>query len=56
VTGAVGLLWSVFPQATAADVKRAVTQAGGTRRTTIVPPLLDAWAAYQALATTYRGR
>jgi subtilisin family serine protease len=56
VTGAVGLLWSVFPQATAADVKRAVTQAGGTRRTAIVPPLLDAWAAYQALATAYRGR
>jgi subtilisin family serine protease len=56
VTGAVGLLWSVFPQATAADVKRAVTQAGGVRRTTVVPPLLDAWAAYQALATAYRGR
>jgi subtilisin family serine protease len=56
VTGAVGLLWSVFPQATAADVKRAVIRGGGARRTTVVPPLLDAWAAYQTLAAAYRGR
>lgn len=55
VTGTVALLWSVFPQATAANVKLAITRAGGARRTTVVPPLLDAWAAYQALATAYGG-
>jgi subtilisin family serine protease len=56
VTGAVALLWSVFPQATAVDVKLALTRVGGARRTTVVPPLLDAWAAYRALATAYGGR
>jgi len=47
VTGAIALLWSEFPAATAAQVKFAVTQASTPRRTTVVPPLLDAWAAYQ---------
>lgn len=49
VTGAIALLWSEFPTATAAEVKLAVTQGNGFRRTTVVPPLLDAWAAYQVL-------
>jgi subtilisin family serine protease len=49
VTGAVALLWSTFPAATAADVKVAVTHASASRRTAVVPPLLDAWAAYQLL-------
>jgi len=53
VTGAIALLLSVFPSATAAAVKRAVTTASGAKRTTVVPPLLNAWAAYQALLTTY---
>jgi subtilisin family serine protease len=54
VTGTVALLWSVFPRASAAEVKRAVTVgAYGRRRTTIVPPLLDAWAGYRTIATTY---
>ena len=47
VTGAVALLWSEFPNATAAEIKLAIIQASGTRRTTVVPPLLDAWRAYQ---------
>jgi subtilisin family serine protease len=50
VTGAIALLWSEFPTATVAEVKLAVTQAHQHRRTTLVPPLLDAWAAYQAMA------
>jgi subtilisin family serine protease len=50
VTGAIALLWSEFPTATAAEVKLAVTQGNGFRRTTVVPPLLDAWAAYQVMA------
>jgi subtilisin family serine protease len=49
VTGAVALLWSAFPAATAADVKVAVTHASASRRTAVVPPLLDAWAAYHIL-------
>jgi subtilisin family serine protease len=49
VTGTVALLWSEFPAATAAEVKFAATQAYIPRRTTVVPPLLDAWAAYQVM-------
>ncbi len=49
VTGAIALLWSEFPNATAAQVKFAATQAHVPRRTTVVPPLLDAWAAYQTM-------
>lgn len=50
VTGTIALLWSAFPDATASSVKSAITQAHVRRRTTIVPPLLDAWAAYQTMA------
>jgi subtilisin family serine protease len=52
VTGAIALLWSAFPSATAMQVKFAVTQAFEPRRTTVVPPLLNAWAAYQFMMTT----
>nr|WP_269808470.1 S8 family serine peptidase [Sinorhizobium mexicanum] len=47
VTGTIGLLWSEFPQASAADVKLALTRNRSQRRTTVVPPLLNAWVAYQ---------
>ena len=50
VTGAIALLWSEFPTATAAEIQLAVTQGNRSRRTTVVPPLLDAWAAYQIMA------
>jgi subtilisin family serine protease len=49
VTGAIALLWSEFPTATAAELKFAATHAYISRRTTVVPPLLDAWAAYQVM-------
>jgi len=49
VTGAIALLWSAFPAATAAAVRYAVTQAAAPRRPTVVPPLLDAWGAYHML-------
>ena len=49
VTGAIALLWSEFPTATATEMKFAATHAYIPRRTTVVPPLLDAWAAYQAM-------
>lgn len=56
VTGAIALLWSEFPTATAVGVKLAITQASTVRRTTVVPPLLDAWAAYQVMVTTHERR
>ena len=54
VTGAIALLWSEFPTATATEMRSAVMQAYTLRRTAVVPPLLDAWAAYQSLHTAYR--
>ena len=51
VTGAIALLWSEFPAATAAQVKLAIAQASTLRRASVVPPLLDAAAAYQNLST-----
>ena len=50
VTGAVALVWSEFPGASAAEVRFAVTTAVAPRRTTIVPPLLNAWASHHAMA------
>jgi subtilisin family serine protease len=49
VTGTLALLWSTFPAAAAAAISHAVTRAHGPRRRTVVPPLLDAWAAYELL-------
>lgn len=56
VTGAVALLWSAFPEATAAEVRVAVTRPGAARPASIVPPLLDAWAAYQFLTAAHGSR
>ncbi len=56
VTGAIALLRSEFPAATAADVKFAVTQTGMRRRNTVVPPLLDAWMAYQIMINNLERR
>ncbi len=50
VTGTIALLWSEFPFATATEVKSAVTNASAQRRTSVVPPLLDAWGSYQVVA------
>jgi len=49
VTGAIALLWSEFPRASAGQIKLVVTQAARGARRTIVPPLLDAWGAYLAM-------
>ncbi|MGH3775706.1 MAG: S8 family peptidase [Pseudonocardiaceae bacterium] len=56
VTGAIALLWSQFPNATAAEIKSAVTGCHGPRRTSVTPPLLDAWGAYQMLSATQSAR
>jgi subtilisin family serine protease len=54
VTGTIALLWSQFPHASSAALKLSVTSGSGQRRTTVVPPLLNAWAAYCALSVTQR--
>jgi subtilisin family serine protease len=51
VTGAIALLWSEFPAATAAQIKLAIAEAFILRRASVVPPLLNAAAAYQILLT-----
>lgn len=48
VTGAIALLWSLFPHASAGQIRHALT--GAARRISVVPPLLDAWTAFQRLA------
>ena len=50
VTGALALLWSKFPRTRAADLRFALTNASLQRRASVVPPMLNAWAAYQALS------
>jgi|SRR5208283_3082870 len=54
VTGAIALIWSEFPTATAAEVKAAVTQSVAERRNAVTPPLLNAWAAYGLMNTEAR--
>jgi subtilisin family serine protease len=53
VTGSIALLWSGFPDASAAEVRMAIVPQP-SRRAAIVPPMLDAAAAYQRLAVTRR--
>ena len=48
VTGTLALLLSIFPEASVAQVKSATTRAD-VRRAAIVPPMLDAWFAYQTM-------
>jgi len=52
VTGTAALLWSMFPQASAGAVELALTQALTRPRASLMPPMLNAWAAYQSLATS----
>jgi len=49
VTGTIALLWSEFPQATAAEIRHAVLGGATARRGTITPPLLNAEAAWKTL-------
>lgn len=50
VSGTAALLWSLFPRANATQLRLAIT-AGPSRRRSVAPPLLDASAAQQALAS-----
>jgi len=49
VTGAIALLLSLFPATAAAQVRLAIAPSPTPRRATVVPPLLDAEAAYRVL-------
>jgi subtilisin family serine protease len=50
VTGTIALLWSQFPAATALQVRQAVIHATASSRSSVVPPLLNAWESYRQLA------
>lgn len=49
VSGALALLWSILPGVSATHLRLAIT--GSPARRSVAPPLLDAWAAYRALAS-----
>jgi subtilisin family serine protease len=53
VTGAIALLWSEVPAASADQIKLAVTRGSARRRAAIAPPLLNAWAAYESMAANH---
>ncbi len=48
VTGAIALLWSESPRLKAPEIKSAITRRP-VRRRPVVPPLLNAWEAYQTI-------
>lgn len=54
VTGTIALLRSEFPNAPATHIKLAIGQTHSGRRNTVVPPQLDAWAAYRSLLSLQR--
>lgn len=51
VTGAIALLGSEFPGVRSEDLKLAVIRTARGARKSLVPPLLDAWTAYQAIGS-----
>lgn len=53
VTGAIALLQSISPDATSAELKMGMTLGHLLRRSAVVPPLLDAWAAYKIIQTAH---
>jgi subtilisin family serine protease len=55
VTGTVALLWSIFPLASPAAVRAALAPGQRARRGAVVPPVLDAWAAYRVLSASHGG-
>jgi subtilisin family serine protease len=54
VTGAIALLWSIFTNATAASIIYSVIKSASSNRSrSVIPPLLNAEAAWQLLKNTY---
>jgi len=56
VTGAIALVWSMFPRATAGNLRKAIIHAHRQRQPTVVPPLLNAMAIHDAMADVRGGR
>jgi subtilisin family serine protease len=56
VTGAIALIWSLIPGVSGAELRLAMLQAHARAKTTVTPPLLNAWATYQALLAMYPTR
>jgi subtilisin family serine protease len=54
VTGAIALLWSEFPSAFPGEIKLAISALTRQARSSLVPPLLNAWAAHQAMNLEHR--
>ncbi|MGN9793040.1 S8 family peptidase [Streptomyces sp. OZ13] len=53
VTGAIALLWSELPDTAPGELARAVT-AFSSRRTSVLPPVMNAWRAFELLLTARR--
>ena len=53
VTGALALVWSEFFDASASQLRSAVTQAHAQRRPKVVPALLNAWAIHNVMRASY---
>jgi subtilisin family serine protease len=56
VTGTIALVWSQFPSKSGAQLRFAFMHAHAGMHTNVTPPLLNAWAAYQALLATHSRR
>jgi subtilisin family serine protease len=52
VTGGIALLWSIFPNATPAAIINSITTSTSFKRRSIIPPLLNAEAAWNKLKNT----
>lgn len=53
VTGATALIWSELPK-TAPGELIAALKGGSSRRTSVVPPRMDAWRAFESLLAARR--
>ncbi len=53
VTGAIALLWSLFPRAKAHELRSAVLY--GQRRRAVTPPMLDAQRALRVVESNWKG-
>ena len=56
VTGAIALVWSLFPSASAGELRLAIAEARAGARASVTPPLLNAWAAYQRVLAAHGRR
>jgi subtilisin family serine protease len=54
VTGSIALLWSIFPKATTSQIMTSMIKGISSHRRSIIPPLLNAEAAFNFLKNTLR--